>query len=82
MYIYKTIEPKDIENRIEDKKRLAKRDGHEDAYWFSLMDSLCEDLVHSVKSNPVEVTNVGDLATKEYVNDKIKEAVGFYHGGF
>lgn len=72
MNIYTTIEKEDIRLRIADKKRLAKRDGHEDGYWFSLLDSLYEDLIHSIKYNPVEEVNIGDLATKEYVDSRVE----------
>ena len=39
MNVFTSIEKEDIKKRIADKKRLAKRDGHEDGYWFSLLDS-------------------------------------------
>lgn len=71
MNVYTTIEKEDLRKRIDDKKRLARRDGHADGYWFSLLDSLYEDLVHSLKYHPT--VDIGDLATKEYVDNKIKE---------
>lgn len=71
MNVFATIEKEDIKKRIADKKRLAKRDGHEDGYWYSLLDSLYEDLVHSLKYHPV--VDIGDLATKEYVDKKVAE---------
>ena len=71
MNVFTSIEKEDIRKRIIDKKRLAKRDGHEDGYWFSLLDSLYEDLVHSLKYHP-EV-DIGDLATKDYVDNEIKK---------
>lgn len=70
MNIYTTIEKEDIRLRIADKKRLAKRDGHEDWYWFSILDSLYEDLVHSLKYQPN--VDIGDLATKEYVDSRVE----------
>lgn len=70
MNLYTTIEKEDIRKRIIDKKRLAKRDGHEDGYWFSLLDSLYEDLVHSLKYQPN--VDIGDLATKEYVDSRVE----------
>ncbi len=73
MNVYTSIEKEDIRKRIQDKKRLAKRDGHEDGYWYSLLDSLYEDLIHSLKYHP-EVS-IGDLATKDYVDEQIKKAV-------
>ena len=73
MNVYTSIEKEDIRKRIQDKKRLAKRDGHEDGYWYSLLDSLYEDLIHSLKYHP-EVS-IGDLATKEYVDKKIEDAM-------
>lgn len=72
MNVYTSIEKEDIKKRIADKKRLARRDGHEDGYWFSLMDSLCEDLINSLKHH--QEVDIGELATKEYVNDKIRRA--------
>lgn len=72
MNVYTSIEKEDIRKRIQDKKRLAKRDGHEDGYWYSLLDSLYEDLVHSLKYHP-EI-NIGDLATKEYVDEAIRKS--------
>ncbi len=71
MNVFATIEKEDIKKRIADKKRLAKRDGHEDGYWYSLLDALYEDLVHSLKYHPV--VDIGDLATKEYVDKKVAE---------
>ena len=72
MNVFTTIEKDDIRLRIADKKRLAKRDGHEDGYWFSLLDSLYEDLIHSLKYHPM--VDIGDLATKEYVDSEIRKA--------
>ncbi len=71
MNVFTTIDKDDIQKRIIDKKRLAKRDGHEDGYWFSLLDSLYEDLVHSLKYHPM--VDIGDLATKDYVDTEIKK---------
>lgn len=71
MNVFTTIDKDDIQKRIIDKKRLAKRDGHEDGYWFSLLDSLYKDLVHSLKYHPM--VDIGDLATKDYVDNEIKK---------
>lgn len=71
MNVFTSIEKEDIKKRIVDKKRLAKRDGHEDAYWYSLLDSLYEDLVNSLKYHPV--VDIGDLATKDYVDKAVRE---------
>lgn len=70
MKSFTTIEKEDIKKRITDKKRLAKRDGHEDGYWFSMLDSLCEDLINSLKMH--QEIEVGDIATKEYVERAIR----------
>lgn len=74
MNVFTSIEKEDIKKRIADKKRLAKRDGHEDAYWYSLLDMLYEDLVNSLKYHPV--IDVGDLATKDYVDKVVRERRG------
>ena len=47
--MFTSIKKEDIRKRIADKKRLARRDGHEDGYWFTLLDSLGEDLINSLK---------------------------------
>ena len=72
MNLYTSIEKEDIRKRIADKKRLAERDGHKDAYWYSLLDSLYSDLINSLKYHP-EVS-IGDLATKDYVDEQIRKA--------
>lgn len=72
MNAYTSIEKEDIRKRIADKKRLAERDGHKDAYWYSLLDTLYGDLVNSLKYHPE--TDIGDLATKEYVDKAIEKA--------
>ena len=73
MNVYTSIEKEDIRKRIADKKRLAERDGHKDAYWYSLLDSLYTDLINSLKYHPD--IDIGDLATKEYVDKKVSDAV-------
>lgn len=73
MNAYTSIEKEDIRKRIADKKRLAERDGHKDAYWYSLLDSLYGDLVNSLKYHPE--TNIGELATREYVDKAIEKAM-------
>ena len=73
MNVYTSIEKEDIRKRIADKKRLAERDGHKDAYWYSLLDTLYGDLVNSLKYHP-EI-NIGELATKDYVDKKIDDAM-------
>ena len=72
MNVYTSIEKEDIRKRIADKKRLAERDGHKDAYWYSLLDTLYMDLINSLKYHP-EV-NIGELATKDYVDQAIARA--------
>ena len=52
-------------------ERLTVMRTIKDGYWYSLLDSLYEDLVHSLKYHPV--VDIGDLATKEYVDKKVAE---------
>ena len=73
MNVYTSIEKADIKARITDMKRLAKRDGHEDGYWYSLLDKLYEDLVNSLKYHPS--IDIGELATKDYVDRKVLETI-------
>jgi len=75
--MFTSIKKEDIRKRIADKKRLARRDGHEDGYWFTLLDSLGEDLINSLKHR--STTDIGDLATREWVKDYVANEIRRYY---